>query len=1528
VIGSPESIVIAEMGSGSPDRTPVPVAIVGIGCRFPGGVVDPETFWQLLIDGVDAITDIPRDRMAIDRYYDPRPAVPGRIMTRWGGFLTGIDEFDAAFFGISPREAERMDPQQRLLLETAWEALEDAGVDVGTLEGSSTSVFVGQWLSDFEGRLFADPENADFYMTTGSGRYSASGRISYALGLRGASLTIDTACSSSLVAAHLAVRSIRSGESTMALAGGVNVILQPHISIAYSQSRMMAPDGRCKFGDASGDGYVRSEGAALIALKSLPRALADGDRIYAVIRGSAVNNDGRSSGSMGTPSRVGQEELLRRAYADAGVAPSRVGYFEAHGTGTRAGDPVEVGALGAVLGDGGDKDRRAYVGSVKTNFGHTEGAAGIAGLIKVALALHHRTIPKSLHCHELNPGIPWAEMPLQIAREAVPWNEPINGVRLGGVSAFGIAGTNAHVVLEEVECSPTGTDSPVSSGVAVLPLSAKSPEALRALAGRYRELLGDERVSVQDVCWGAATRRTALDHRAVVVGADRASLSESLRAYANGEGLAVEGRASQAARPRIAFVCPGQGAQWVGMARDLAAQAPVFRAALEQCDQAARPYVSWSILAQLKAQPGTSDYLLDQIDVIQPVLVSLSIAYAQMFRSLGIEAAAVVGHSMGEVAAAHIAGVLTLDQAMRIICRRSALMRTTSGRGAMALVELSMDEARARIEGKEAQIAVAVSNSPRSSVISGAPDAVQQVVSELERDGVFCRLVKVDVASHSPQMHPLAETLAAELTGMVTSAATIPIFSTVLARRAEGHEFGASYWSSNLRNPVLFADAVRRMLDEGVTAFVELGPHPVLLPSVQQTAQAFEQSVVTVSCGRRDEPEWINTLGAVGTLWATGYPIDWRGVLPRGTHHVTLPLQPWQRERHWIDLAELAPTGSDSRRARIRVDDEMLGWLYRLEWTAAQRNGEAAVTAEPWLVVSETLDDAEVVARAATTVGAHAIAVSPDELGRAIVRGSASTIVYLAGDRDAAYAPVQLVQSVLAARGQARLWFVTRGAHVVDARDRRVSAEQSALWGAARVVAEEHPDLWGGLIDLEATATATTSAARIAGHIASAGEDQVAFRGDDCFTLRLTAIPRQAATTLRAVEWRHDAAYLITGGLGDIGLHVARTMAAGGARRLVLLGRTPLPPRESWKRLDPGDPAAPRAHAILELESRGVAVHTAAVDVSDESQLQAFLDRYAKEAWPEIRGVVHAAGVLDNALAANMDRATFDRVVRGKLEGARLLDRLLPDLDLFVLFSSTGAFLAQPGQANYAAANAGLDGLAHDRRARGQHALSIQWAVWQNTGLVRGHVGEQNVGEMHRQGLRPFTADQGTMLFSLLTGSSDATVTVLPMDWSAYARARSGRALALFRRVMDSSADTTAGTELTTALSHADGPRRRQLLEGLIRETVGRVLKIAPARLDSRKAMGEMGLNSLMAMELRNRLEAALGRSLSATLAWNYPTIDALVRYLAGAGDQHQPVQPAESTPTNAAPADVSDSLRSVNELSDEEAALALRSRP
>jgi len=1504
-----------------------PIAIIGIGCRFPGAVDGPDAFWRFLTEGRDAIGEIPASRIDLAHYFDPRPATPGRIMTRWGGFLDGIEMFDAGFFGISPREAERLDPQQRLILETAWEALEDAGQRAPSLAGSRTGVFLGQWLSDFEARLFADPERADFLMTTGSGRYATSGRVSYLLGLEGPSLTLDTACSSSLVAVHLAARSIRDGESELALAGGVNVILQPHISVAYSQSRMMAPDGHCKFGDAAGDGYVRSEGAGIVVLKALDRALADGDRIYAVIRGGAINNDGRCSGSMGTPARAGQVALLRTAYADAGIAPATVDYIEAHGTGTRAGDPVELGALGDVLGEGRGPGQRARVGSVKTNFGHTEGAAGVAGLIKLALCLHHRAIPASLNCRELNPAVPWDSLPLEIARTAGPWE---GETRVGGVSAFGIAGTNAHIVLESAPpvAQPAATN--LARTLQVLPLSARSPEALLALVERHGKLLeGADAPELATLCGEAALRRGALEYRAAFIATDAAAMCDTLARHVAGEPATAAG-AAPVDPPRVAFIVPGQGAQWVGMGRELLASEPVFRDAIARCEAAARRYIDWSIIEQIELNEESPGYLMDRIDVIQPVLVALAIGYAEWLAAQGIRPDAVVGHSMGEVGSAYIAGAIDLDAAMRIICRRSSLMREQSGRGAMALFDLSIADAEARIGNRADRVAVAVSNSPRSSVISGDPQIVDAILSECERDGVFCRRVNVDVASHSPHMDDAAARLREELNDLKTCTEHLALYSTVLARRVAASEFGGDYWAQNLRRPVRFADAVTAMLADGISVFIELGPHPVLLPAVQQTAQAVgSRPVVTIGCGRRNEPELRNLLGTAASAWTAGVEIDWQALQPR-RGALDLPRYPWQRERHWVKEALQRPPGAMAGRAPVELAAELTGWLHRLEWAPVSPTTSVAGAAPArWLVLESTDDASSLLVKALRAHGATADQVASADLLRAqSASGEMTGVVWMAPEEpEAAWNLVQLIKSCAQQAGSARmrLHAVTTGAQVVTAAPRdRVQVLQGAVWGAGRVLAEEHPDMWGGLVDLDPSASAAANAEALSAELLlNDGQAQIALRDGRRHGLRLAEFEVSARRAAPAA-WRADGAYLITGGLGAIGQRVAADMIAQGARRLVLLGRSAVPPRARWAAIAPDSADGQRIAVIRSLEAAGAAVHLLQADAGDAASLEQALQQYAAEDWPPIIGVIHAAGITDSRLAMQMDRATFNRVVAAKLTSALHLDRLFPAVDTFIVFSSIMAFLGAAGTVNYAAANAGLDALVQARRARGVGALAIQWGPWQSLGLLSGDLGERNMSEIASIGISGFTPEAGVAVFRWLAATDADTATLMPVDWATMQRALRGRNRQLFEaRFGEAVGEVAGGDSLAARLAEAAPDQRRALLESLVRDAVSKVLGVAGQRIDARRPLGQMGLNSLMSMEVRNRLEQALGRPLSASLTWNYPTVELIVGFLAG----DLSAKPAPAANAKAAPipdADLDEGMQQIAALSDDEAAREL----
>ncbi len=908
-----------------------PIAIIGIGCRFPGAR-DPEFFWRLLRDEVNAISEVPAERWDIREFYDPDPAKPGKMNTRWGGFLEQVDQFDYHFFGIAPREAARMDPQQRLLLEVAWEALEDAGQVLTRLASTRVGVFIGISTDDY-GRLQDDPALSNAYVATGSAWSIAANRISYLYDFRGPSMAVDTACSSSLVAVHLACQSIWNGECILTLAGGVNLILSPTVTVNLAKAGLLASDGCCKAFDARANGYVRGEGAGVVVLKPLSRALADGDPIYCVIRGSSVNQDGRTNG-LTAPSQQAQEAVLREACWRAGVSPGQIQYVEAHGTGTLLGDSIEASALGTALAIDRPPGRRCIIGSVKTNIGHLEAAASMASLIKVALMLKHRMIPPSLHFREPNPHIPFDKLPLKVAQTLEPWPEELCPA-LAGVSSFGFGGTNGHVVLEEaprIPGAPQHDKGPTSGLAQLLPLSARSPEALRALARAYQDFSAVEHawpeaveetgtgVTLQDVCYTAGARRSDHDYRLAVVAHSAEELAEGLEAFLQGEvfpGMS-SGRRPPSRRSKLVFVFSGQGPQWAGMGQQLLEQEPVFRTTLEQCDKLLRQYTSWSLIEETMANESRSR--LDDTEVAQPAIFAFQVALAALWRSWGIVPDAVVGHSVGEVAAAHVAGVLTLQDAVRVAFHRGRLMQRATGQGKMAAVELSLEEAERVLATYENSLSIAAINSPTSTVLSGEPAALEEVLQSLRQREIFCRWLSVNYAFHSPQMEPFQSEMAQVLRGFQPRPASLPIFSTVTGRVSNGRDFDVAYWGRSIRQPVRFAAAVDGLVEEGHDVFLELSPHPVLSGAISQILRHRGREGVVLSSLRRGKEERAVLLGALGTLYILGQPVDWSGLYPSGGRYVRLPSYPWQRERLWIEDQE-----TDKGRVRRRFSAEGAG---------------------------------------------------------------------------------------------------------------------------------------------------------------------------------------------------------------------------------------------------------------------------------------------------------------------------------------------------------------------------------------------------------------------------------------------------------------------------------------------------------------------------------------------------------------------------------------------------------------------------
>nr|RNJ65933.1 MAG: polyketide synthase [Leptolyngbya sp. IPPAS B-1204] len=828
-----------------------PIAVIGIGCRFPGAH-DPQSFWQLLCQGGDAITEVPPDRWDIDQFYDPTPGRPGKMNTRWGGFLDQVDQFDRQFFGISPREAVSMDPQQRLLLEVAWEALERAGQVVEQLAGSNTGVFVGISSSDYRQIFQGEYDCLDPYMSTGNAFSIAANRLSYLLNLQGPSLAVDTACSSSLVAVHLACQSLRSGESNLALAGGVNLILAPEVTIVLSQAQMMASDGRCRTFDAAANGYVRGEGCGVIVLKRLTDAQRDGDRILALIRGSAINQDGRSNG-LTAPNGLSQQSLLRQALANAAVSPDQISYVELHGTGTTLGDPIEAEALGAVLGQGRTTAQRCAVGSVKTNIGHLEAAAGIAGLIKVVLALQYRQLPPSLHFQSANPYIPLDRLPLKVQQTLEEWT---SNPCLAGVSSFGFGGTNAHVILQaapaDANLRPTDTTAinpatnPATELAYVLPFSARSPEALRSLAQSYQTFLTTHtEVNFEQICFTASTKRSHHDYRLALVCRDRNQACVQLQTFLAAEsssGLAT-GQRQRNYRPRLVFVCSGQGSQWLGMGRQLW-QWPICRDVLQQCDQLLLALANQSLLALLQREDP--DWLHDTAQV-QPALFALQVALAALWRSWGIQPDAVVGHSLGEVTAACVAGALSLEDGMQVVIHRSRLMQQASGRGKMAAVELSVAEAESLIAPYPHRLEIAAINSPTSLVMSGDREPLATVLRQLDDRQIFHRILPVDCAFHSFQMQPFQEQLIQALQGICPQKSTIPMISTLTGKPIASEALTPEYWAKNMREPVDFAAAMSTLSKSKYNTFIEINTHSILTTNIHQCLQHLNHQVTIIS---------------------------------------------------------------------------------------------------------------------------------------------------------------------------------------------------------------------------------------------------------------------------------------------------------------------------------------------------------------------------------------------------------------------------------------------------------------------------------------------------------------------------------------------------------------------------------------------------------------------------------------------------------------------------------------------------------
>jgi acyl transferase domain-containing protein len=1495
------------------------IAIVGMACRFPGGANSPEDFLRILEDGVDAITEVPPGRWPLGEQRTEGDAddYESRAV-RWGAFLDGVDEFDARFFGISPREAISLDPQQRVLLEVAWEALERGGQVPERLMGSRSGVFIGLCSLDYQRLVLAQKdEDLDAYCFTGNLNSTAAGRVAYSLGLQGPCMIVDTACSSSLVAIHLACQSLRSGECNLALAGGVNLMLAPDQTLLTAKSKALSADGRCKTFDARANGYVRGEGCGVVVLKRLSDAERDGDAILAVIRGSAVNQDGRSTG-LTAPNVLSQEALLRQALENARVAPMDVGYIETHGTGTALGDPIEVDALRAVFGGPRETTSPCVLGAVKSNIGHLEPAAGVAGLIKAVMVLKNERIPPNLHFRTLNPRIKLKGTPLVIPQQTLPFRAGMRP-RIAGVSSFGISGTNAHIVIEE---GPRDAEEMLINDVStyLLPISAKNTEALRLLAKRYQEsLVATDAPRLLDFIHTASIRRGHHEHRLAVVGSTREDLADRLAAFSRGDLASgvVQGKAAPA-RAKVVFVFSGQGSQWLGMGKKLYEEEVSFRLVIESCDALLMGRLGWSILDEIDVPERMSRFA--ETEVAQPMIFAIQVALAELFRTWGIVPDAVIGHSVGEIAAAHVAGILTLDEAVRLVAMRSKIMQEATGEGKMVSAAMTVEEAKEAIVGKEARVAIAAVNDGDTVVLSGAADAVDEIVDKLELGGVECRPLRVNYAFHSPQMDTAAAELLAKLARVDARRANLAMYSTVLADCVDGAELDASYWSRNVRETVNLKGAVEAAIHDGYQLFLEVGPHPVLAENVRRIIAAKNVEGFVAYSLRRNQDDRQSILEAAGGLYTRGCSLDWAKLVPSGGKCVPLPTYPWQRERFWVDVPERFWGAAGQRKGSATAQrDPLDAYVHVVQWRMSEAvqqatTRDALVSAGGWLIFADASSMASSLVRHLQARGESCVCVFPGEryeriepgkyrinpgkpegyqevLRDAFGKGTACRGVVHSWSLDAtpwdrttaetldvdqrlgSLSVVFLVQALLRHgwRDKPKLWLVTRGAQCVGAEQTTVSVSQAPLWGLGRTIALEHPELACALVDLPPAPTATAGDAAMLLHEMTLRdrEDRVALRPTGRYVARL-ATSTFDEVQARELQLREDATYWITGGLGGLGMHVARWMVAQGARHIALTGRSA--PSESA-----GD-------AIREMEEAGAQILVLRGDVSRADDVARMVEEIQRTA-PSLRGIVHAAGTAgEKRTVLEAGAADHFEVLAPKTRGAWNVHEAtlgLP-LDFFVLYSSASAILGLVGHGGYGAANAFLDALAEGRTRRGLPAMSIEWGAFADVGLAaRGGRGERMAGA----GLGTLASEDGPRALGRLLERPRPTVGVFRLDvrqwldifphaaaspfWSDLQGEKAGAAKA-----------DEASAHIRREFDEAAPRAKRGLLEQHLREQLAKVFRMNPARIDITAPFSSMGADSLMSLEVKNRLERSLGLRLPATLLFTYPTASALVDHL------------------------------------------------
>ncbi len=1412
-----------------------PIAVVSMGCRYPGGIASSEDLWDVVSNGRDVTGTLPSGR---GWDLSGETDLPLR-----GGFLRDADAFDAGFFNMSPYEAMATDPQHRLLLEVAWETLERACIKPEDLAESSTGVFIGSAYQGYGQDWYEAPSEIQGPLVAGMSTSIMSGRIAYVLGLHGPALTIDTACSSSLTAVHLAVASLRSGECDLAFAGGAAVMTAPISLVGFARQDGVAPDGRCKAFGADADGMGLGEGVGLVLLEKLSRARSEGHPVLAVIRGSAANQDGASNG-ISAPSGPAQREVIQAALTSSGLIPKQVDAVETHGTGTRLGDPIEGNALLETYGQGRSAEHPLWIGSLKSNIGHSQAAAGVGGLIKSVEALRHSELPASLHCCPPSPFIDWESggvRPLVTPRPLPEQEEP----HRIGVSAFGLSGTNIHMIVEQAPADLGAADEvgKPALGVMLWPLSARSPRALALQAGRLAAWLNSHpEADVRDIAWTLAVARQHHEHRAIIIGEGRDDLLAGLEGLSTGSSTetTLVGRVRPGSNEPV-FLFPGQGSQFVGMAKRLYQESPVFAAALRDCGDALTPYVDWDLIDIVLS--GSGDWL-SRVDVVQPTLWASMVALAQLWRHLGLAPGAVVGHSQGEIAAAAVAGHLSLEDAARVVAQRAQMLRLVSGQGGMVSVRAGEADTREILGALEGDVSIAAHNSPESIVVSGAVASLDQFVDECARRGVEACRINVDYASHSAHMEPLRASLCAELADVRPNDGNIPMYSTVYGRTIEGTSLDGVYWYENLRSPVRLDLAVQAALADGYSRFVECSVHPVLL-GVLDGVDAHPPVTVQETL-RRNCPGALGMAMAVAGMFVTGSDVDWRVLLGGGHLVRELPTYAFDRQSYWLPSRSRAIT-------RGTIDATLDELIYRVDWVFAPE--PIGGVGDSWtLLVPESGVPEGLVNRVRSATGAQPLVIpagtEADDLVSMLAETDAARIVSLLGvdsrpvHESGRTTGLTLTLALLqvAERLGVSVWHITSGGVAIDGQV--PDSGQAAIWGLVRIALAERPGS-GGIIDLGPEPGAY-EAVRLGAVLGGAlpGEDQLLLHGDRLRVRRLARAVLEADG-----DPRLSGTALVVGGTSGLGAELARWLPSVGATRVVLASRR-------------GNASPGVAELIADIETRGADVEVRACDIADASAVEQLVASIEG-----LRAVFSTAGVLDDALIGNLTSERLDTVLAAKAAGAINLDRATRDHDLqaFVVFSSMAGTLGGPGQGNYAAANSAVDAVIAARREAGLPGTAIAWGAVAGGGLAD----EEALRRLAVTGIAPVSKDEAVRVVGALIQDSAAHTVVARVDWAAVAAA--GPSSATLSDLVPSQASVAP-----------IGQWSPEALLRLVREQAAEVLGHRDSsELDVERAFRDLGFDSVTVVDLRRRLTQATGVKLSVASMFDHPSASAVALHLA-----------------------------------------------